>query len=158
MCRLPEGPGGRSGSGFRAGRRCTLPAGQLAKGGGEWLRFPSWAIMRCLRSADRGVRNAQCGVRPADVYGARRARPASVCGAGRCLRSAECGSSADCRLRRRPMSAECGVRSFVLFRQAVLSRQARLGVALVSDPGHMHIARSAALRRDGVRSAERGTG
>ena len=82
-------------------------------GGGEWLRFPSWARM----SSERGVRSAECGVRPADVCGARRecgVRPAGVCGAGRCLwswprcpRSAECGvRTADCGADRSPMSAE----------------------------------------------------
>ena len=108
----------------------------------------------CLRSAV-GVRSAECG-RPvfAELAG-------TVCGAGRCLRSAECGScglhiAGPADIRGARTAEYCGlVRSTefcYLIRQAVLFRQATVGVAQVSEPADTEC--SGASQR---RSAECGT-
>ena len=150
----------------QAGRQDAASSGQAGRGGG------------CLRSAERGLRSAECGGRRADVCGARRecgvrsaecgrpvsAEPAGVCRAGRCLRSVECGScgvrTADCRpadIRGARTAEYCGLMRSTefcyLIRQAVLFRQATVGVAQVSEPADTE-------RRcgDGLRNVERSKG
>ena len=139
-------------------------------GGGEWLKFPTWARM----SSERGVRIAEGGGRMSAERGGSAecgVRPAGVCGAGRCLQSrpmsAECGVHAD-RAECGPQTAGpadirgartaeyCGLMRTTefccLIRQAVLFRQATGGVAQVFDPADTECSGASQTR-----SAECGT-